>query len=170
MHIRCDRPFDYFEGATGLPVLFNGASPSPIESPSSFCDPAQADRARLAPVLPIVTAFAITTVVLARTRQRHQTRRHRRRTVAGQTIAAGSLLAVVIMFTGVPYLRSPLRDAQAVVDKINRCSLNAARIDWVTGMVVTTGEPVNPAYALTDDDRELIKANGKWGLCPGPIQ
>jgi hypothetical protein len=170
MHIRCSPQRDYYVGSTGVPMGFNGASPSPIESPSSFCDPAQADRTRLAPVLPIFTALAIAAFVLTRTRRRHQTSRHRRWALAGGSIGAGSLLAVVVMFTGVPYLRPPLRDAQAVVDKINRCSLNAARIDWVTGMVITTGEPVNPAYALTDDERELIKANGKVGLCLGPIR
>jgi hypothetical protein len=163
--IRCDRPVDHVETAGVAATGFNGASPSPVDPASHFCDTARADRAQLALVLPAVAALATAILVLARTRQRQGRRPRRPWKLAAGAAGAGCLMVVAIPVTGVPYLRPPLRNAQAVVDKINRCSPNAATIDWVTGMVITIGEPASPTDALTEDERGLIKANGKVGLC-----
>jgi len=87
-------------------------------------------------------------------------------------LATVVILGGVIVFTGVPGLRPSLRSASALVDKINAggCSPEAAKVDWVTGMVETIGEPGDPRYALTSDEKRILKTNGKVGLLCGAVK
>lgn len=77
---------------------------------------------------------------------------------------------MVTVFTGFPGLRPSLSSLNAAANKINDCSPGAARVDWLVGKIDTVGEPVDPAKQLTQDERKMLRVNGKVGFVCGAIK